>query len=134
MFLRNIFVARHFIFVCLKRGTRACHGVDDPQFFDLPFICYANDKMLGVGTPCPSPYTFPLAVSQCVCIQVGIRHAETEVFDTEGRQLGLHYRGVQFFILELAFFYLVVLDFLILLAAHFVEVEVFGKDYSFPVG
>ena len=92
MLNRGFHLARHLIFVGLKRRTRRGHRIDYPQLFYLPLVRSGHGKVTRIGRPDDSPNPFPFPVAKRIGVQQTIRLPEAKIFFPEGSQLYIRHR------------------------------------------
>ena len=120
---RALFLAWHLIFVGFKRRTRICQRIDNPQLFNLSFILDLRQEVARVWRPYAIRSTTRI-VAQFTGIKSAIRLTVTKMLNTIGCHL----------VLDNCSILVVFFEFLVILARHTIEIEIFGIHHSFAIG
>ena len=120
---RSLGLARHLVFICFECGTRLSHRVYDPQIAYGTLVGDDRGKVTRVGRPEPVDAA-AFAVAQRVGIEQAVWLPVAEVLDPVGGDLRFDHGRVLLVLLEL----------LVILARHAVEIHILGIDDRLAVG
>ena len=120
---RSLGLARHLVFICFECGTRLSHRVYDPQIAYSTLVGDDRGKVTRVGRPEPVDAA-AFAVAQRVGIEQAVWLPVAEILDPVGGDLRFDHGRVLLVLLEL----------LVILARHAVEIHILGIDDRLAVG